>query len=231
MGGARHSCTMRTNSTYATVKLAERRFFYGDVEDGLAAALDINDAWRTLFRSRIKHFQRLGVVGERSGRGAPIRYSFEQAARLAIVLMIADVGLDPILSVQLINDRWKSKLRGRVWEAVGPGTEDSEKQWFLTLRMEAMRGPWAKRSPVAAIGMFQRIHRRPPLSEKHREDLKAQFPDEKQFDAQVALLRAPRENIDMWLEHPEQGNFCVFPLSYVLHRLRSHLERIGPGDK
>ena len=51
----------------------------------------------------------LGVngVGVRPGKGSPLRYSFEQAARLAIAFLLADIGLDPLLSVQLIERHWE----------------------------------------------------------------------------------------------------------------------------
>ena len=83
--GLRHMGEMRTASTKPD-KLAEPRFSYAGVEAGLMVALDIKDEWRTLFRSRIKHFQRIGANGPgvRPGKGSPLRYSFEQAARLAL---------------------------------------------------------------------------------------------------------------------------------------------------
>jgi hypothetical protein len=216
---------MRTASTHPDKpdKLAQRRYSYGDVEDGLATALDIDDAWRSQFRARIKHHQRLGAIGERSRRGVSVKYSFEQAARLAILFMIADVGLDPILSVQVIDDWWEKMLRRRVRQAVEPGTGDDENPWFLTLRLEAMRGPWAELSAVAAVGAFQRIHHRPPLSAEAREKLRSRIPEE-HYAAWLAHWREPSENIGMWLDRPEKRNVCVFPLSHVLHRLKDHLD-------
>jgi hypothetical protein len=213
---------MGTALTYSD-KLTERRYPYSGVEGGLIAALDIDDAWRTQFRARIKHFRRLGVIGEQSHRGAAIRYSFEHAAKLAIVFLLADVGLDPVLSAQLINKHWGRSLRRRVQQAISPGTRDGENPWFLTLRMAAMRGPWAKQSGVAAIGAFQRIHRRPPLSEEQREALKTRVPEE-HYEAWLAHWREPQENVGMWLDHPEERNFCVLSLSHVLHRLQDHLD-------
>ena len=170
-------------------------------------ALDIKDAWRTLFRSRIKHFQRLGVngVGVRPGKGSPLSYSFEQAARMAIAFLIADIGIDPLLSVQLIEKFWERSLRSRVRRAVAPDAR-GEHGWFLVLRLTAMRGPWDKDSAVASIGAFQR--RRGELN-------------------RVGKSIIPGEGVEMWLDHPEDMNFCVLALSHVLFRLKDHLDPNG----
>jgi hypothetical protein len=184
---------MKTASTYPN-KLAEPRFSYAEVEAGLMVALDIKDEWRTLFKSRVKHFQRLGVngAGVRPGKGSPLRYSFEQAARLAIAFLLADIGIDPLLSVQLIEKFWERSLRSRIRRAVAPDAR-GERGWFLVLRLTAMRGPWDEDSAVASIGAFQR-------------------------------WRGGRsEGVEMWLDHPEDKNFCVLALSYVLLRLKDHL--------
>jgi hypothetical protein len=101
----------------------------------------------------------------------------------------------------------------------------------LTVRLEAMRGPWAKQSAVASIGAFQRLHYRPPLSQERREDLKTRIPEE-HYERWLAHWQEPQENIGMWLDHPEERNFCVFSLSHVLNRLRDRLDnnREPPPD-
>jgi hypothetical protein len=195
---------MKTASTYPD-KLAEPRFPYGEVEAGLMVALDIKDEWRTLFRSRIKHFQRIGVngVGVRPGKGSPLRYSFEQAARLAIAFLFADIGIDPLLTVQLIEKFWqKGSLPHYVRRAVAPNARGKH-GLFLVLRLTAMRGPWAKDSAVASIGAFQRRR-----GETNR----------------VGKSSIPGEGVEMWLDHPEDMNFCTLALSHVLFRLKDHLE-------
>ena len=136
-------------------KLAEPRFSYAEVEAGLMVALDIKDEWRTLFKSRTKHFQRLGVNGPgvRPGKGSPLRYSFEQAARLAIAFLLADIGLDPLLSVQLIEKFWESSLRSRIRRAVAPDAR-GDHGWFLVLRLTAMRGPVKRTPPLLRSARF-----------------------------------------------------------------------------
>jgi hypothetical protein len=218
---------MRTARTFQD-KLAEPQFGYGEVEDGLAVALDIEDSWRTLFRSRIKHFQRLGINGPgvRPGRGASFKYSFEQAARLAIVFLLADVGLDPALSVQLIDKFWKSDLRRRIQRAIEPGTRDGEVPWFLALHLEAMRGPWVKQPAVAAIDAYRVNQHRSPLSEEEREAVKAQLPKE-QYEEWLAHRLEPRQQFTSLRRDdlPGVGNVCILSLSHVLHRLKDHLDR------
>jgi hypothetical protein len=196
---------MRTASTDQD-KLAEPRFPYGEVEAGLMVALDIKDEWRTLFRSRIKHFQRLGINGPGvrpgKGSGSSFRYSFEQAARLAIAFLLADIGLDPLHSVQLIERHWARQLRYRVHQAVASNAR-GDYGVFLVLRLSAMRGPWDKDSDVASIGAFQR--RRGEIN-------------------RVGKSIIPGEGVEMWLDHPEEMNFCALALSHVLFRLKDHLE-------
>jgi hypothetical protein len=206
-------------------KLAEPRHAYGEVETALLAALAIDDAWRAPFRARVKHFLRLGALGARSRRGASITYSFEAAARLAILFLIADVGLDPGLSVRLVEEYWEKELQRRVRQAVAPGSGGNP--WFMTLRLAAMRGPWAGQSVVVKIGAFQRTAHRPPLSETQITTLKDRHPDD--YKARIKAWKTPAANIDLWLDHPEDGNVCVFPLSYVLHRLKGHLDGSAEG--
>jgi hypothetical protein len=224
----RHMGAMETASTHPD-KFEQARFFYARVEDGLAAALGIDAAWRMLFRSRIKHYQRLGIAGERPGKGSPLKYSFYQAADLAIVLMLADLGLAPTICVELVH-KHERMLRRRIRQAVGPDSRDGENPWFLALRMTAMRGPWAKQPAVAAIGAFQRKWRRPPLSEAAKERQKARLP-EALYEPWLKLWDTPEEGAKMLFDHPEDMNFCVFALSHVLHRLQDYLDPNGePPD-
>jgi hypothetical protein len=218
---------MRTARTFQD-RLAEPQFGYGEVEDGLAVALDIEGAWRTLFRSRIKHFQRLGINGPgvRPGRGASFKYSFEQAARLAIVFLLADVGLDPLLSVQLIDKFWESDLRRRIQRAIEPGTRDGEVPWFLTLRLAAMRGPWTRQSAVAEIDAYRVNQHRSPPSKEEREAVKAQLPKEGYEEWLAHRLGSPQQFTGIRRDDlPGMGNVCILSLSHVLHRLKDHLDR------
>jgi hypothetical protein len=115
---------------------------------------------------------------------------------LAIAFLLADIGLDPFLSVQLIEKFWERSLRSRVRRAVAPDAR-GERGWFLVLRLTAMRGPWDKETAVASIGAFQRWR------------------------------GGKSEGVEMWLDHPEDMNFCVLALSHVLHRLQDRLNGSG----
>ena len=225
---------METAATYRDKPVG--RYFYAEVEDALVAALDISDATRGLFRGRVKHFLRLGITGERPGKGSALEYSFTQAAKLALVLLLADVGLTPTTCVQLVNDRWESDLERRVQQALEPGTRDGEVPLFLSLRLAAMRGPWTKQSAVAEIGAFRENQRRSPPSEEEREWVKTLMPKE-EYEEWLARRLGPQQQFIGFRRDdlPGMGNVCIFSLSHVLHRLRDHLDRkegqIGLGDE
>ena len=122
---------------------------------------------------------------------------------MAIAFLLADIGLDPLLSVQLIEKFWESSLRSRIRRAVAPDAR-GDHGWFLVLRLTAMRGPWVKDSAVASIGAFQR--RRGEIN-------------------RVGKSSIPGEGVEMWLDHPENMQLLhsgAMP-SYVLLRLKDHL--------
>jgi hypothetical protein len=214
---------MRTNRN----KPVEARYFYSAVDDALAVALDIDDASRVLFRSRIKHFLRLGIAGARPGKGSALEYSFAQVAKLALVLLLADVGLTPTACVELIKKRWETDLHRRVQQALGPDTRDEELPFFLTLRLQAMRGPWAKRAAIAEIGAF-RTGPLPPPSDEQREAAKALMTPEEYAEWLALRLGPPQQFTGIMRDDlPRMGNVCILSLSHVMHRLKDHLDRNG----
>ena len=74
---------------------AEVTFKYADIERAIASIHNINpEAFKTL-RSRIKHFQRIGLVPSSPGKGQKIKYTVGDAIRWALCFELAECGLPP----------------------------------------------------------------------------------------------------------------------------------------
>jgi hypothetical protein len=113
---------------------------YADVERGLAAALDVDEATqRGPFRQRLKHLQRLGLPGVEPGKGARIEYSDEQVAQLLIALLMSEVGIDPVAAVAVIKERWAflGKMVKQATDAAATA-EKNPNPMFFTVRPKLM---------------------------------------------------------------------------------------------
>jgi hypothetical protein len=135
---------------------------YAAVEAALAGIFGADpDVQRGAFRARLKHFQRLGLPGIESGKGTRISYSYEIACQWLVGLLMAEVGVDPILIVKIIKTRWEY-LGPRVKRATD--SDAAENPWFLGLYPRLMSGSWAggKSDPETLkwITMFQRYNRK-----------------------------------------------------------------------
>jgi hypothetical protein len=62
------------------------------------------------FRGRVRHFQRIGLVEVTPGRGRRIPYTRVQAAKWMVALVLAELGVDPIVIVKSIQQE-RTQLR------------------------------------------------------------------------------------------------------------------------
>src|SRR5262245_24368449 len=92
-------------------EVAPAQYAYGAVETALAAVFGSNDKTPTgALLCRLKDLQRLGM-GERAGKGARITYSREQAHQWLIALLMSEIGVDPVVTVELIKKHWPQLAR------------------------------------------------------------------------------------------------------------------------
>jgi len=93
-------------------------YTYQIVETALARVFGANEeAQRGIFRARLKHLQRSGLPSEAPGKGQRISYTDEQVCDWLVALQVAELGIDPVLVVALINGevgpRQEVKVRRR----------------------------------------------------------------------------------------------------------------------
>jgi hypothetical protein len=177
---------------------------YSDVEQALAAALDVDEDQRGIFRQRLKHLQRLGLPGVEAGKGTRIAYTDEQIAQLLIALLMAEVGIDPVNTVAVIKKRWASpplplkKIVREATDAEATAAQDPNPVFF-TVRPKLM-----SKSYPEWIGRFRHYADR-----RWRRDPR--------FRQQLGVAIQLERDDSMWL--------CARNLTVAMTKLRAALEQ------
>jgi hypothetical protein len=83
-------------------------FTYSQVESALARIHNVPETFLGTFRSRIKHFQRIGIVPASPGKGKKISYERPHIYYWALCLEFVECGIDPTEIKRLINGFWGS---------------------------------------------------------------------------------------------------------------------------
>jgi hypothetical protein len=118
---------------YKSVESGQR---YGDVERALLRIFRIDERQRGFLRGRLKHFSRLGLPGLEPGKGKKITYTRELVSQWLVALLLAEVGLDPVIIVQAIKSNWKN-LAPMVVKATEPRAQ-RESRVFLVVKPRLM---------------------------------------------------------------------------------------------
>jgi hypothetical protein len=133
------------------------KFTYGEIERILASLHCANDARRrTTLRSRIKHFQKLGVPFDlRSGRGKKLEYDRDHIYQWALCLELAEFGIDPAVTVKLLRTNWERmfvpSFQGKDWRnKKKPLGEFS----FLVVLPELASAAWYQRPKALFPGIL-----------------------------------------------------------------------------
>jgi hypothetical protein len=84
----------------------ESGFPYSAVERALARVHLIPEATMGLFRGRLQHLQRLGMVPASPGRGRKISYEKSDVFLWAFALEIAEFGIDPKVFRKMVEISW-----------------------------------------------------------------------------------------------------------------------------
>jgi hypothetical protein len=125
---------------------------YGAVETALAEVFDVKRAaGKAKVRAHVKHLQRLGLGGG-AGKGARVRYTLAQASQWLLAMLMNEVDVDPVISVQTIQKAWPQLER---WfeRALDNESRAGDPVWLI-LRPEPMTG-WANQGSVEWIGAFR----------------------------------------------------------------------------
>jgi hypothetical protein len=70
-------------------------FKYGQIEAAIASMHNVPPEAMATFRSRVKHFQRIGLVPSSPGKGQKIKYKLADAALWALCFEFTEFGLAP----------------------------------------------------------------------------------------------------------------------------------------
>ena len=92
-----------------------------------------------------------------SGKGTRVAYTYDLACQWLIGLLMAEIGVDPILIVRIIKTRWEYL---GMWVRRATNSDAAENPVYLSLRPRLMSGSWAggKSDPntLEWIGAFRR---------------------------------------------------------------------------
>jgi hypothetical protein len=132
-------------------------FTYGQVEGALGALFRVPASAQGSFRGRIRHLQRIGLVDVAPGKGRRISYTYVQTNEWMLALLLAELGVDPIVIVKSLQ-RERKRLHGWIKEATDAEAVGGN-EVFLAARPALMSGAWASKDS-AGILRFAKFRRR-----------------------------------------------------------------------
>jgi hypothetical protein len=210
-------------------KFETPQFSYGAVEEALGTVFGLDrEAQQGPLRGRLKRLQQLGLPGLAAGKGARVDYSLEQAAQWLVALLMAELGLDPVVIVKGIRTHWNAQLARQATDAEAL----TRNPIMLVLRPRLMSDSW-KTAPQTL----------PWFSLHRRDDLKAAdlISSPPKLDAPTLMVNASttgkqkeqrpsssesRQRSKM-LPRAEGDWFCVRNLTEALHKLETALHTEG----
>jgi hypothetical protein len=129
---------------------------YAQVERALGTLFGAPASAQGSFRGRVRHFQRIGLVEVTPGKGRRIPYTRVQAAEWMVALVLAELGVDPIVIVKSIQ---QERTQLRQWIAEATDTEAlGGNEVFLAARPALMSGAWASKH-AAGVLRFRKFRR------------------------------------------------------------------------
>jgi hypothetical protein len=132
-------------------------FSYAQVEGALGALFRVPASAQGSFRGRVRHLQRIGLVDVAPGKGRRISYTRAQTNEWMLALLLAELGVDPIVIVKSLQ-----RERKRLHEWIKEATDDEAlggNEVFLVARPALMSGNWASKDS-AGILRFAKFRRR-----------------------------------------------------------------------
>src|SRR5262245_17511488 len=124
-------------------------YSYAQVEAALGAVLAVRaEHRRGPLRARLKHLQRLGLVDLKSGKGKRVEYSHAQVAQWLLALILAEMGMDPVIVVTAIKSHWK-QIAGDIERATSWDARSGGAHAYLCLWPRAMSATWEQKPAVS----------------------------------------------------------------------------------
>ncbi len=131
-------------------------YTYAQVEAALGTLFGVPASAHGSFRGRVRHLQRIGLVEVAPGRGRRICYSRIQASEWMLALLLAELGVDPVVIVKSIQ-RDRNHLREWIAEAPDEAALGGN-EVFLATQPELMSGAWNSKH-AAGILQFAKFRR------------------------------------------------------------------------
>lgn len=115
------------------------RFGYGEIEKALAQVFGMPEPVQTgMLRGRIIHLRKLGFGPRGKGRGTRTEYDYDAACKWMIALKLQDVGLDPMVVMDVVEGLWW-QIGEIVQRANAPESEDDI---FVAVYYPVLRAAW-----------------------------------------------------------------------------------------
>ena len=114
---------------------------YGEIERAIASLHFVTEQSSGVFRGRLRHFQKLGLVPAAPGRGAKIDYDRKAVVDWAIAFELAELGVQPELIKYFIQ-----RCGRGIFDFFEKPTPDGEDRFlcfdpaFLTMHMNRQTG-------------------------------------------------------------------------------------------
>jgi hypothetical protein len=132
-------------------------YTYSQVEAALRASFSVPASAEGSFRGRVRHLQRIGLFGIAPGKGRRISYTLVQTNEWMLALLLAQLGVDPIVIVKSVI-RERKKLREWILEA----TDDDAlagNEVYLESRPQLMSSAWFSKRAAGTL-WFEKFRQR-----------------------------------------------------------------------
>jgi hypothetical protein len=131
-------------------------YAYSQVESALGTFFEAPPSAQGSLRSRMRHFQRVGLNENAPGKGRRISYSRIQATEWLVALLLSEFGIDPVVIVKSIKAE-RTQLREWIGEATDAEALGGNEVW-LTARPMLMSGAWVCQQSAGVL-RFEKIRR------------------------------------------------------------------------
>lgn len=129
------------------------KYAYAEAEGALGYAFGFGLAHqRGTIRSRLKHFQRCGLIELNLGGKRKAKYSRSQITMWLLALILAETGADPVVIVAALRANWR-RIASTL-ELVTSDEARSRSPYYLVAWPRAMSGPIAQK-PALTLEVLQ----------------------------------------------------------------------------